>query len=254
MNKMKRIKFYDDEIEFVKKHFKPDDIPEAHIKNSKGEITVCVLAVDNTNWMKMSLATMKMIHGDDCEIVLIQEGWYSRDTKSTIPLKERKDKRDAVFVFYFSKDKSLMHLMEFQTVNKKVKWVKDYSYTTSKNQKYPLNPFQFSKEEMDQLLILGKRDLMRQDGKLEERKLMKNFKMKIYTLKDEIFFEVFNAEGKAFIISDPEKYTQEFYDKLGIISKALSGDKDALKKLSETMEKMMKENIVKQANKVGGAL
>ena len=236
---MKRIKFFDDVIEIVKKKAKADDMPEILINTPKG-LVVSVLVHPKKYQMQMALESFRLLYNNP-EMVLVTDSWTVKGDPDKIKImpSEHPDRKECFTITYFSKNKVLVHHILYKRLKKKeIRWTKENEYWKCKDFRSIFNPYRFKKKDMERWLELSKQDVLREKGKKETHKLPFKFKVDVYRHKGKVFFEVSNNKGETFQSTLVSSDTKEFNDKLKFALDMLTGKADISKFIEDKKIKL----------------
>jgi hypothetical protein len=215
-----KIEFMDMVIEQVKKVAKPGNMPMTYIKAKDGGLILGGIALDKKHQTCMALQVLKM--QTDCkEMILVQEAWAS---EGDMPPSEDPKRRECFVVNYFSKDKCLVHMLEFERTRDKreLKWINESPYWKSDGCESRFNPFKFTEEDIEHFLELSTQDEIMERGKKEIIKLAFNFHMDIYRLNGKAFFQAYNGKEECFfstkVVEDDKKFEQSMNEIKNMLS------------------------------------
>lgn len=225
---MERIEFLDMVIEQVKQLAKPGDSPMAYAKTKDNKLVVSLIALNKKYQTCMALEALRITTGSE-EMVLVQEAWAAiqdKDEEIKCSPSENPDRKECFVVNYFSKDKCIVHILEFEHIKgrpRKLKWTKETNYWNSEFEKCEsrFNPFAFTKEDIEHFLELSQQDEIKEKGKKEVMELAHKFHVDIYRLDKKAFLEAFNGKGEVFFSTKVTEDNSKFEESLKQIKSIL---------------------------------
>jgi hypothetical protein len=219
---MEHLKLLDMVIEQTKQLAKPGDRAMTYIPSKDGDkLVIGMIALDEKYQTCLALEALKVASGCE-EIVLVQEGWLSKQEKG----KEQKcapsedpNRVDCFVINYFSKDKCIAHILEFEPISgpRKLKWTNETSYLERKDEdkcESKFNPFRFTEEDIKCWMQLMEQEGLRKTGKKEVLKLAHDFHVDIYRKGSKVFLEAFNEQGEIFFSTPVMEDDSQFEKKI----------------------------------------
>jgi len=221
---MERIEILDMVIEQVKKLAKPGDHPMAYAKAPDNKLIVSLIALDKKYQTCLALEALRIASKSE-EMVLVQEAWFTSNKKGDkidCPPSESPNKKECFVVNYFSKEKCIVQMLEFERIKgpRKLKWINEVDYWAKEGEmekcESRFNPFRFTEEDIKHFFEMSEQDKFRETGKKEVVKMLYNFHIDIYRKDNKAFLEVFNKQGEVFfatkISEDDNKFEKSIKD------------------------------------------
>lgn len=230
---MERNKFMDMVIEQVKEVARPKGMPMTFIKAKDGSLIIGAIALEKKYQTCMALHALK-IQTDCEEMIFVQEAWASTTDKNGKtkyqPSKDPK-RKECFVVNYFSKDKCLLHMLEFEHTKDKrgLKWTNEANYWDCGNCESRFNPFKFTEENIKNFIQESERDEIKEKGKKEIIKLAMGFHLDIYRKDNKGIMEAYNGKGQCFFatpVSDDDSKFEEAMEDIKTVLARIGGLND----------------------------
>ena len=211
---IQRIEWLDRIIEQTKKIAKIGDSPIAYFYGIDGNVTLTLLALSEKYQQKMALWTTMQVT-QATKIITINEAWIvnSKDPKDLKIAPSENPKKTSCFVIsYFSPEQSLSHILNYENVNRKIKWTDEQEYWKQILRfETTMNPYKFTQEEIKEWSELFNIDTFKESTKPEIIKLIYDHELRIYKKDGKAYFEATHHDRIFFrtkIVNDDEEFNR----------------------------------------------